>query len=204
MARKPKLNAGAKFFKILFGDFTKKLVMFLSLGFAFLIVLYMLMLVNSVVWQAIPPLFIKTFKKNIPKEPILKTEKGKFLVSVKFDDSRYFFKSGWNKFVKDHELETGDFLVFNLVDDKTFEVDMYAPTCCLKSLKLAFHEKRSCKDWEAKVTAEQEMLSKKRGRPRKPQVSARKARKLCLPLSLSLCVILETDTFHLVHARWEC
>ncbi|KAJ9170773.1 hypothetical protein P3X46_018853 [Hevea brasiliensis] len=155
VARKPKRLAETKFFKVLVDDFKKKL--------------------------RIPPLFVRVFERIMPKKPILKSEQGNFPVSVKSNDNGYFIKRGWKKFVKNHELQMGDFLVFNLLDDnKTFEVDMYGPTCCLKGLKLPFHEKSSCRDWEANVTPNKDIAFKKKGRPKsgrrkKPQVSARKA-----------------------------
>lgn len=89
-------------------------------------------------WQRIPIAFVKRFKKIMPKTLILKSNVGKSaLVSVKKNDQGYFFERGWLKFSRDHHLQVGEFLVFNFVGDRTFEVVIYDPSCCEKDMELA-------------------------------------------------------------------
>eukprot|EP00257_Ricinus_communis_P018120 XP_015576738.1 putative B3 domain-containing protein Os03g0621600 isoform X2 [Ricinus communis] len=115
MAMKPTQNPDRKitFFKVLMGDYMEKIM--------------------------IPPAFVMKYEKIMPETIKLKSYNvGKSsMVSVKSNDDGFFIKHGWKKFVKDHNLEVGDFLVFNLVNDTTFEVLIYGPTCCLKKIKLA-------------------------------------------------------------------
>ncbi|KAA8547266.1 hypothetical protein F0562_003870 [Nyssa sinensis] len=46
----------------------------------------------------------------------------------------YFTHYGWQKFVQDHKLEVGDFLVFCLISDSIFEVVMYDRSGCEKEV----------------------------------------------------------------------
>lgn len=64
------------------------------------------------------------------------------MVSVKQEDSCYFFKKGWRKFVKDQHLEAGDFLVFWFLGDSTFQVVVYDKSGCEKDPNLGAKGKR--------------------------------------------------------------
>ncbi|XP_012079139.1 B3 domain-containing protein Os01g0723500 isoform X2 [Jatropha curcas] len=78
MARKPKQVP--TFFKVLLSDFMEKL--------------------------KIPPAFVKKFKKIMPKAPTLKPNEGKSCeVTIVNEGDSYFFKRGWNTFVKNQEEE---------------------------------------------------------------------------------------------------
>ncbi|KAA8547262.1 hypothetical protein F0562_003874 [Nyssa sinensis] len=46
----------------------------------------------------------------------------------------YFTHYGWQKFVQDHKLEVGDFLVFCLISESIFEVVMYDRSGCEKEV----------------------------------------------------------------------
>ncbi|XP_017638182.2 putative B3 domain-containing protein Os03g0621600 [Gossypium arboreum] len=117
MTRKPKRSPS--FFKVLIGDFDNKL--------------------------RIPPAFVKyVLKGNVPTMFTLYSDSGNsWRVRVMVEEGSYFFNSGWSKFVKHHDLEIGDFLVFFLVDTSTFDVLIYNGTACPKNIILAA-KKRKC------------------------------------------------------------
>lgn len=76
------------FFKVMFGDFSKILL--------------------------IPPAFLKHFDGVIPQEFVLRTRDGsERRVSVVKVGKDVFFKSGWSYFVRDNAIDFGDFLVFS-------------------------------------------------------------------------------------------
>lgn len=55
------------------------------------------------------------------------------LVTLKInEEGGYFFARGWKKFVKFHDLQVGDFLVFKFVGDRNVDVVIYDQTCCVK------------------------------------------------------------------------
>lgn len=93
--------------------------------------------------QRIPPLFGKTFEHLLPDNVLLQTKSGEtWSVKIERIDERYYFTDGWSKFVKDLELQMGEFLVFWLVlrgNDATavFKVAMYGITGCDKDLNSA-------------------------------------------------------------------
>ncbi|KDP31850.1 hypothetical protein JCGZ_12311 [Jatropha curcas] len=161
MARKPKQVP--TFFKVLLSDFMEKL--------------------------KIPPAFVKKFKKIMPKAPTLKPNEGKSCeVTIVNEGDSYFFKRGWNTFVKNQGLETSDFLVFNLVDEITFQVVIYGRTGCEKDVKVASDNERVNDSSQSSASsAEEEIKIKKQGFKRRgsplpcrfktPQASARTADK---------------------------
>ncbi|KAB2036707.1 hypothetical protein ES319_D03G019900v1 [Gossypium barbadense] len=116
MTRKPKRNPS--FFKILIGNFDKKL--------------------------RIPPAFVKyIFKGNVPTMLTLYSDSGNsWRVRIKVEQGSYFFNNGWSKFVKYRDLEIGDFLVFFLVDSSTFDVFIYNRTACAKIIILAAKKRK--------------------------------------------------------------
>ncbi|TYI88973.1 hypothetical protein E1A91_D03G020600v1 [Gossypium mustelinum] len=118
MTRKPKRNPS--FFKILIGNFDKKL--------------------------RIPPAFVKyIFKGNVPTMLTLYSDSGNsWRVRIKVEQAQgsYFFNNGWSKFVKYRDLEIGDFLVFFLVDSSTFDVFIYNRTACAKIIILAAKKRK--------------------------------------------------------------
>ncbi|CAK7340127.1 unnamed protein product [Dovyalis caffra] len=74
---------------------------------------------------------------------ILKSNMGKpYLVTMKDRKDGYFFTRGWKSFVKYHDLQVGDFLVFNFVGDRTFDVVIYDPSGCVKE-KVASNPNRN-------------------------------------------------------------
>ncbi|WOG84890.1 hypothetical protein DCAR_0104075 [Daucus carota subsp. sativus] len=96
------------FFKPLVGDFSRKLL--------------------------IPPAFVERMEGKLGSELALKYECERvYTVQVeKLEEGRFFFVNGWPQFVADHGLDYGDFVVFRLVQDSTFQVTVYDPSMCEK------------------------------------------------------------------------
>ncbi|XP_040366131.1 putative B3 domain-containing protein Os03g0621600 [Rosa chinensis] len=117
MARKP-INKCTpnkpSFFKVLFGDFSKRLL--------------------------IPPDFTKNFIWNgrSPHECALRGPSGQcWAVELKRTENGLFFQNGWQCFVKDHHLELGDFLIFRHDGESKFNVIIYDRSACEKDVKVA-------------------------------------------------------------------
>ena len=87
--------------------------------------------------QRIPPAFVKNFQGNVPTNFTLKSDSGSSWRVTVQDEGGYFFCGGWSNFVKDHCLETGDFLLFFLLGSSTFDVIIYNRTACEKNTCLA-------------------------------------------------------------------
>ncbi|XVE82719.1 hypothetical protein DITRI_Ditri16bG0028600 [Diplodiscus trichospermus] len=99
------------FFKVLVGNFVDKL--------------------------RIPPSFVKNFKGNVPTNITVKSGSGSsWRVKIQDEGGGYFFCGGWSTFVKDHSLETGDFLLFFLLGRSKFDVIVYNRTACEKNITL--------------------------------------------------------------------
>ncbi|KAK1373713.1 hypothetical protein POM88_029906 [Heracleum sosnowskyi] len=96
------------FFKPLVGDFPRKLL--------------------------IPAAFVEKMEGKLGYESVLKYEcERSYTVEIKkMKDGKFFFSNGWPQFVKDHGLEYGDFVVFRLVEDSSFQVTIYDPSMCEK------------------------------------------------------------------------
>ncbi|KAA8547265.1 hypothetical protein F0562_003871 [Nyssa sinensis] len=96
---------------------------------------------NNINLQRIPPAFLqKNFKEKIPENITLKTHTGKSwdVKVAQIDGHDYFFAHyGWRKFVEDHKLQVGDFLVFWLISDSTFDVVTYDRSGCEKEVNSA-------------------------------------------------------------------
>lgn len=60
----------------------------------------------------------------------------------KRENGLFFHNDGWQRFVKDHRLQVGDFLVFHYEGESKFKVTIYDRTCCEKDVEVA--KKRSC------------------------------------------------------------
>ncbi|CAK9141135.1 unnamed protein product [Ilex paraguariensis] len=107
MASQP--NSRPSFFKVIIGDFGTKL--------------------------QLPPFFVKTYKERFIENPVLKTTCGKsWVVSMEKTNEKYWFTTGWPEFVEANKLLVGDFCVFWLNGDSTFEVSVYGRNCCEKQL----------------------------------------------------------------------
>ncbi|XP_052191294.1 B3 domain-containing protein REM9-like [Diospyros lotus] len=111
MGIKPKRDS---FFKVLIGDFATRL--------------------------QIPPAFVAKFQGAFPGDVLIKAEEGGSSLSwpVKIHKTSagcFMHHHGWERFVQDNHLQSGDFLVFNLVCASwVFNVVAYGPSCCQKKL----------------------------------------------------------------------
>ncbi|KAF8410593.1 hypothetical protein HHK36_003125 [Tetracentron sinense] len=109
--RKPP-RSRPSFFKVLVGDFSEQL--------------------------RIPPAFIKHFNGNLPGKSIIKSPTGRcWRVNVGKSENDLFFQNGWQKFVKDHSLEFGDFLIFKYIGISKFTVKIYGRSACEKELAMS-------------------------------------------------------------------
>ncbi|GAB4847037.1 hypothetical protein Ancab_026049 [Ancistrocladus abbreviatus] len=86
----------------------------------------------------IPPSFQKHLKENPPqKTTITGPHNRKWSVNLKREGKDYFFKEGWQDFVKDHAIELGDFLVFRYDASSSFSVKLFGRNGCLKKISTA-------------------------------------------------------------------
>ncbi|XP_077233559.1 putative B3 domain-containing protein Os03g0621600 isoform X2 [Tasmannia lanceolata] len=107
MVRKPMPLRRASFFKVMIGDFTQKL--------------------------RIPPAFVRHFNGKLLNKSILKNPTGKFWhVKVERIGNDLFFQEGWQNFVKDNSLQTGDFLVLEYDGNSEFDVLIFGKSGCEK------------------------------------------------------------------------
>ncbi|XP_028752683.1 putative B3 domain-containing protein Os03g0621600, partial [Neltuma alba] len=75
----------------------------------------------------IPPLFVSRFSSLAPKTAtLLYSSKRLWTVDIEEEDNKkLYFKRGWNIFVEDNALETGEFIVFKFDGDSTFKANIY-------------------------------------------------------------------------------
>ncbi|KAK2660421.1 hypothetical protein Ddye_006954 [Dipteronia dyeriana] len=100
------------FFKVLIGDFSKKL--------------------------RIPPAFVKNFYGIcLWKITLASPSRADWVIKMEKDVNGLSFGSGWQEFVKHHSLEVGDFLVFKYHGGSKFSVKIFGKTSCEKGTKLA-------------------------------------------------------------------
>ncbi|CAI0429486.1 unnamed protein product [Linum tenue] len=100
-------NQTPSFIKVLVGCFSKKL--------------------------RIPDSFVYEFGDDLYGKLVLKPNIGNpAIVSVEWGSRGCFFETGWPSFVKDHQLQEGDYLVFNFIGSKIVDVVIYNPTGCVK------------------------------------------------------------------------
>ncbi|KAJ0011045.1 hypothetical protein Pint_34526 [Pistacia integerrima] len=70
----------------------------------------------------------------LPKNVVLQNRSGKvWHMKMENADNRVYFASGWQQFVKDNSLVSGDFLVFQYNDDNGFNVKILAKSGCEKN-----------------------------------------------------------------------
>ncbi|XP_058069230.1 putative B3 domain-containing protein At5g66980 isoform X2 [Magnolia sinica] len=84
-------------------------------------------------FKRIPPAFIKNFNGKLLESSILKNCAGRFwLVEVENIVGNLYFGNGWQSFVEDNSIQTGDFLVFGYDDSSEFEVKIFGTSGCEK------------------------------------------------------------------------
>ncbi|KAI3500532.1 hypothetical protein L1887_36354 [Cichorium endivia] len=85
----------------------------------------------------IPSAFLKYFGDFIPFRFTLITSENSWVVDMNKIDDDIYFKTGWEKFVKDNSLEFGDFLIFYYNGGSNFYVSISGKNNCLKETKIA-------------------------------------------------------------------
>lgn len=87
------------------------------------------------IFQSIPPAFLKKLKAGIPKKAILKDFSGRsWQVGMEILGRHLHFKTGWEKFAIDHFLEYGDFLIFKYDGNSLFHVKIFGLNGCKKEV----------------------------------------------------------------------
>ncbi|CAB4265809.1 unnamed protein product [Prunus armeniaca] len=86
----------------------------------------------------IPPAFIKNFNGRRLGKCTMRGPTGKcWAVELEQRRDGLFFHKGWPGFVKDHFIESEDFLIFDYDGGSEFDVTIYDKTCCEKDVKAA-------------------------------------------------------------------
>ncbi|TVU49367.1 hypothetical protein EJB05_00675, partial [Eragrostis curvula] len=82
---------------------------------------------------SIPEKFVKNFKGKITKVYDLKGPSGEtWHIGVDKNADELFLKSGWEDFVKAHELQENDLLIFTCIGNSSFEVLIFEESGCEK------------------------------------------------------------------------
>lgn len=91
--------------------------------------------------QSIPPAFVKQFIKSVTKQAILKDHIGRsWHVVLENLGEDLCFTTGWEGFVHDIALKSGDFLIFKY-DGDTFDFKIFGINGCKKG-KLSIDTRR--------------------------------------------------------------
>ncbi|KAJ7956109.1 B3 domain-containing protein [Quillaja saponaria] len=81
----------------------------------------------------LPPKFGPTVSALVDQKTILEDSQGqRWEVTITIVDESFAFQKGWNDFSLSHDLEVGDFLVFNYIMGSHFVVRIYNRTACEK------------------------------------------------------------------------
>ncbi|CAL4917950.1 unnamed protein product [Urochloa decumbens] len=102
------------FFKVLIGDFQKRLVS------------------NFLITHYISDKLALHFRGKIPRSIKLESRSGTFDVQVTKNLGRLVVQSGWELFVSAHDLKMLDFLVFKYDGISRMKVLSFGPSCCEK------------------------------------------------------------------------
>lgn len=146
-------------------------------------------------WQRIPPAFTKFIHKEAPRKAILKGPSGcHWIVNVRVsgngsDRPSYYFKAGWEAFVKDHRLHEHDFLLFKYCGGMRFSVLIFDKTACER--EDAFRVKNSTLDdargkLRSRQGAENIPMAKKRTREQFETGFMINSQQLCMPVNLKV------------------
>ncbi|KAF6177084.1 hypothetical protein GIB67_015959, partial [Kingdonia uniflora] len=86
----------------------------------------------------IPGAFVKHhFNGTLLEKTFLTGPTGKsWAVLMEKVGNGLFLSRGWQKFVSDHSIKVGEFLVFQYCGNSNFKVKIYAKTCCEKNVSL--------------------------------------------------------------------
>ncbi|XP_074309184.1 B3 domain-containing protein At4g34400-like [Silene latifolia] len=91
----------------------------------------------------IPPAFVKNFQGRIPLKMSLKNMSGLvWPAKLSYIGDHLHITSGWKEFVKEHSLNSGDFVVFHFVLGSTFRVMVFDADGCSKGATLAKRKRK--------------------------------------------------------------
>uniref|UniRef100_A0A7N0T9Z1 TF-B3 domain-containing protein n=1 Tax=Kalanchoe fedtschenkoi TaxID=63787 RepID=A0A7N0T9Z1_KALFE len=104
------------FFKVMVGDFLKKML--------------------------VPIAFVRRFHGTFPQEVLLDCPTGRswWIGVVKDGPDRMYCQRGWKEFAQGNSLKVGDFLVFRYARNSKFDVEIYEKSGCLKEVSAIFEE----------------------------------------------------------------
>ncbi|XP_073316859.1 uncharacterized protein [Primulina huaijiensis] len=79
----------------------------------------------------LPPKFARDVSDLVGQKTQIEDSNGqKWTVRFSHVDDLLVFQEGWHKFVEDHQLEHGEILVFNYVNQRHFVVEIYGLSAC--------------------------------------------------------------------------
>ncbi|GAB4847038.1 hypothetical protein Ancab_026050 [Ancistrocladus abbreviatus] len=86
----------------------------------------------------IPSAFQKHLQGFVPRKCTILNPAGQtWSVNLEKEGNNLFLKDGWQKFVKHHSLEIGNFLVFRYGGSSTFSVQLFGKNGCAKTSSVA-------------------------------------------------------------------
>ncbi|XP_078170835.1 putative B3 domain-containing protein Os06g0632500 isoform X1 [Carex rostrata] len=100
---------------------------------------------NPFVKLPIPQNFMKHLDGDRYNKATLLSPHGKFWhINLHQEGNDLYLDGGWSNFAKEHDLCTGDFVVFRYEGNMVFTVKVFDVTCCLKEYELASCKSPGC------------------------------------------------------------
>ncbi|GLT75250.1 hypothetical protein SLA2020_469870 [Shorea laevis] len=152
----------------------------------------------------IPPAFMENFEGGVPLifKLICADSRNSWFVATEGKEEGCFFGSGWSKFAVEQNLELKDFLVFKLVGNSTFEVEIYGRTACKKNTTLAAKRHDDGVHSPAERAREVKPIKQHTAKRKKPKGAAvKRARKL--PKKVEMDAEPKESSFQLVLKRYH-
>ena len=84
--------------------------------------------------QSIPPRFSGKLNGEKIEKAVLKSYRGSWDVEVVKCGQLFYLKKGWTEFVRNHDLNEGDFAVFEHKSNMRFDVLVFDSSACEKRL----------------------------------------------------------------------
>ncbi|KAH9309576.1 hypothetical protein KI387_037487, partial [Taxus chinensis] len=95
----------------------------------------------------IPPAFVPRLRKENSENMILQGLGARqWTVKLWGNSTRLEFRQGWEKFVQDHTIEAGDFLVFKYICGSYFRVRIFGRNGCEKNITNFGNSDKRCVD----------------------------------------------------------
>ncbi|XP_034676725.1 B3 domain-containing protein REM14-like isoform X1 [Vitis riparia] len=91
---------------------------------------------------SIPPGFSRKLNGEKMEKAVLTSNKGSWVVEVGKCGQLFHFKEGWEEFVRNHDLDVGDFVVFEHKGSMRFDVLVFDSSACEKRLSNRSGNKR--------------------------------------------------------------